>query len=76
VIVAEYYLRRRAYVAAVNRAQYAIRNYPETPALERAFSVLVKAYRAMGLTDLQKDAERLLDLNFPNHGKADEERSS
>lgn len=76
VIVAEYYLRRRAYVAAVNRAQYAIRNYPETPALERAFAVLVKSYRAMGLTDLQKDAQRLLDLNFPNHGKAEDESSS
>jgi outer membrane protein assembly factor BamD len=66
VIIAEYYLRRRAYVAAVNRAQYAIKNYPETPALERAFNVLVKAYQAMGLTDLQRDAQRLLDLNFPN----------
>ncbi len=66
VKVAEYYLRRRAYVAAVNRAQTAITNYPQTPSLERAFVVLVKAYRAMGLTDLQKDAERLLMLNFPD----------
>lgn len=65
VKVAEYYLRRRAYVAAVNRAQAAITGYPQTPALERAFVVLVKAYQAMGLTDLQKDAERLLQLNFP-----------
>ena len=65
VRIAEYYLRRRAYVAAVNRAQYAIDNYPQTPALERAFVVLVKAYGAMGLSDLQRDAERLLELNFP-----------
>lgn len=65
VKVAEYYLRRSAYVAAVNRAQYAISNYPETPALERAFIVLMKSYKAMGLTDLQRDAERLLRLNFP-----------
>jgi len=65
VKVAEYYLRRRAYVAAVNRAQTAITSYPQTPALERAFVVLVKSYQAMGLTDLQKDAERLLKLNFP-----------
>jgi outer membrane protein assembly factor BamD len=65
VKVAEYYFRRRAYVAAVNRAQTAITSFPQTPALERAFVVLVKSYRAMGLTDLQKDAERLLKLNFP-----------
>jgi outer membrane protein assembly factor BamD len=65
VKVAEYYLRRRAYVAAVNRAQAAITNYPQTPALERAFVVLSRAYEAMGLTDLQKDSERLLMMNFP-----------
>lgn len=65
VKVAEYYLRRRAYVAAVNRAQFAIANYPQAPALEGAFIVLAKSYQAMGLTDLQRDAERLLKLNFP-----------
>jgi outer membrane protein assembly factor BamD len=66
VKVAEYYLRRRAYVAAVNRAQTAIMDFPQTPALERAFVVLVKSYQAMGLTDLQKDSERLLKLNYPD----------
>jgi len=66
VKVAEYYLRRRAYVAAVNRAQAAILDFPQTPALERAFVVLVKSYQAMGLTDLQKDSERLLKINYPD----------
>ena len=65
VKVAEYYYRRRAYVAAVNRAQFALQNFPQAPSLERAFAVLVKSYAAMGLTDLQKDSERLLKLNFP-----------
>jgi outer membrane protein assembly factor BamD len=66
VRVAEYYLRRRAYVAAVNRAQAAITNFEAAPALERAFAVLVRSYQAMGLTDLQKDAERLMQANFPD----------
>jgi outer membrane protein assembly factor BamD len=65
VKVADYYLRRKAYVAAVNRAQFAIDNYPQAPALERALEVLAESYRAMGLTDLQKDAERMLSINFP-----------
>lgn len=65
VNIAEFYLRRRAYVAAVNRAQYAITNYPQATSLERAFVVLIRSYEAMGLTDLQRDAERLLKLNFP-----------
>jgi outer membrane protein assembly factor BamD len=65
VNVAEYYLRRGVYVAAVNRAQYALTNYPRAPAIERALAVLVKAYDAMGLTDLRDDANRTLNANFP-----------
>ncbi len=76
VKVAQYYLRRRAYVAAVNRAQTAIITYPRAPALEGAFVVLVQAYQAMGLTDLQKDSERLLKLNFPDSKLLAEVKSS
>jgi outer membrane protein assembly factor BamD len=65
VNVAEYYLRRGAYVAAVNRAQFVLINYPEAPAIERALKVLVKAYDEMGLADLRDDAKRPLDTNFP-----------
>src|SRR5690606_26443501 len=65
VNVAEYYLRRAAYVAAVNRAQYAITNYPDTPAIERALTVLAKSYDAMGLTDLRDDALRTLEATYP-----------
>jgi outer membrane protein assembly factor BamD len=66
VNVAEYYLRRGAYVAAVNRAQYALTNYPRAPAIERALTVLVKAYDQMGLDELRDDANRTLATNFPN----------
>ena len=63
--VAAYYLRRKAYVGAVNRAQYVLTNYPKTPSVETALVVLVKAYEAMGLTDLRDDADRLLKMNYP-----------
>jgi outer membrane protein assembly factor BamD len=66
VRVAEYYLRRRAYVAAVNRAQYVLANYAKTPAVEQALIVMVKAYDSMGLTELRDDADRLLKLNYPD----------
>ena len=65
VNVAEYYLRRGAYVAAVNRAQYAVVNYPKAPAIERALKVLVKAYDGMGVADLRDDARRTLDASYP-----------
>jgi outer membrane protein assembly factor BamD len=65
VNVAHYYTRRGAYVAAVNRAQYAIKTYPRAPAIEEAMFILVTAYDQLGMTDLRDDAERVMRLNFP-----------
>lgn len=66
VHVARYYMRRGAFVAAANRAQYAIKTYPDAPANEEALFVMVKAYDAMGLNDLRDDAERVMRKNFPS----------
>ena len=66
VHVARYYYRRGAYVAAVNRAQFAIQNYPQAPAQEEALYVMMKAYDALGMTDLRDDAGRIMKKNFPN----------
>jgi outer membrane protein assembly factor BamD len=65
VHVARYYLKRGAYVAAANRAQYAVQNYPQAPAVEEAMALLVKSYDALGMKDLRDDAERVLLKNFP-----------
>lgn len=65
VNVAKYYLDRHQYLAAVNRAQYAITNFKDAPALEDALVVLVAAYDAMGLTQLRDDAQRVLSASFP-----------
>jgi len=66
VHVARFYLRRGAFVAAINRAQSALTTYPQTPANEEALLILVKAYDALGLTDLRDDAERVMRRNFPD----------
>jgi outer membrane protein assembly factor BamD len=65
VHVARYYLKRGAYVAAANRAQASLKNYPQAPANEEGLLIMVKAYDAMGLTDLRNDAERVMLKNFP-----------
>jgi len=66
VHVARYYIKRTAYIAAANRAQYAVKNYPEAPAIEEALYIMVKAYDALGMTDLRDDAERVMRKNFPS----------
>lgn len=66
VHVARWYIRRGAYVAAANRAQFALKNYPEAPAQEDALLIMVQAYDALGMADLRDDAERILRKNFPD----------
>lgn len=66
VQVARFYYERGAYVAAVNRAKYALENYPRTPATEDALGLLAKSYKQMGLTKLYEDTRRVLALNFPD----------
>ena len=66
VHVARYYYRRGAYVAAVNRAQSAMQQYPQAPATEEALTIMVKSYDALGMNDLRDDTLRVMQKNFPN----------
>src|SRR5574340_121002 len=61
--VASYYLRRGAYVAAANRAQGILTQYPNSPSTRDALDVLAQAYDAMGMTDLRDDTRRVLEKN-------------
>ena len=73
--VARYYLRRGAYVAAVNRAKETIQTFPRTPAVEQALHILVQAYDALGITDLRDDAQRVLQANYPESVALDDPRA-
>jgi outer membrane protein assembly factor BamD len=53
-------------VAAANRAQYALKTYPQAPANEEGVLLMVKAYDALGMKDLRDDAERVMLKNFPH----------
>ncbi|MBD3893364.1 outer membrane protein assembly factor BamD [Hydrogenophaga sp.] len=65
VHVARYYYVRGAHLAAINRAQTALTDFPDTPALEEALYILVRSYDALGMAQLRDDARRVLQLNFP-----------
>jgi outer membrane protein assembly factor BamD len=64
--VAQYYYDRGAYVAAANRAQSALLNFPHTPANEQALDLLAKSYDKLGLPQLADDSRRILAKTFPN----------
>ncbi|MEH3087523.1 MAG: outer membrane protein assembly factor BamD [Xylophilus ampelinus] len=65
VHVARYYYSRGAYVAAINRAQTAISEYRDVPALEEALYILYRSYDALGMAQLRDDTRRVIDTNYP-----------
>ena len=65
VNVARYYFARGAYIAAIQRAQGALRDYQAAPAAAEALTLLVRSYDALGLPELRDDARRVLEKNFP-----------
>lgn len=58
--VAEFYIERKAYIAAVSRADYIISNLPNSPVIEQALKLKVKAYELMEKDDLKAQAEEVL----------------
>jgi outer membrane protein assembly factor BamD len=65
VHVADYYLRRGAYVAAVNRAKYVLETYARSPVVEDALSIMTQAYIKMDMPQLAADSLRVLERNYP-----------
>ena len=68
--VAHWYVRRGAYVAAANRAQFALKNYPEAPIQEEALLIMIRSYDVLGMRELRDDTERILRKNFPDSEQA------
>ncbi len=64
--VARYYIKRRAYVAAANRAANVVEKYQRTSAVPYALQIMQEAYTKLDQPDLAKNAESVYKLNFPN----------
>ncbi len=63
--VALYYMRRGAYVGAINRAKFCVENYDGAPAVKGSMKVLVDAYRDLHMLDLASNAEKVYADNYP-----------
>ncbi|MCH8100288.1 MAG: outer membrane protein assembly factor BamD [Proteobacteria bacterium] len=66
--IADYYLRRGAYVAALNRATTALEEYNGASGNARSLEIMALAYDKLGMTDLAADTRRVLEKNFPDEG--------
>ncbi len=66
VHVAQYYMKRGAWVAAANRGRYVVENLQETPAVPEALGIMAEAYEELGLNDQAAKAAEVLHSNFPD----------
>ena len=64
--VADYYLRRGAYVAALNRARNALEEYHGATGNALSLSIMAESYEELGMNDLAADTRRVLAMNFPD----------
>ncbi len=64
--VADYYLRRGAYIAALNRAKSALEDFNGAVGNADSLKIMAEAYERLGMADLAADTRRVLVLNFPN----------
>ncbi len=67
LMVASYYFRRGAYIAAASRAKFLLETYQEAPASADALAIMAESYRRIGRTQLGDEAEQVLKLNYPDH---------
>lgn len=66
VHVANYYYRRGAYLASLNRAMAAVNDFRGAPATEEAMYIMVRCYDKLAMPDLRDDAQRVFARSFPN----------
>ncbi|MEW6445527.1 MAG: outer membrane protein assembly factor BamD [Pseudomonadota bacterium] len=67
--VAQYYMKRGAWLSAANRAQDLIEKYNGAPSMPEALKIMIEAYGRLGLDDLAADARKVLELNYPDTAK-------
>jgi outer membrane protein assembly factor BamD len=75
VYVAEYYLKRGAWVGAINRSKFCIENYDGAPQVKRALEIMAQSYHKLGMDDLAADSEKVLKENYASVDANDKKKS-
>ncbi|PAU79588.1 outer membrane protein assembly factor BamD [Halovibrio salipaludis] len=70
---AQYYIKREAYIAALNRARTVVEEYNRTPAVEEALVIMAEMYARLGLKQEREDTARVLAENYPDNPALDDD---
>ena len=67
VYIAQYYLKRGAFLASSERAKYMLETYPGAPASKDALIVLIDSYNKLGSAELALETAEVLTTNYDNY---------
>jgi len=71
IIVANYYIRRGAYLAAVNRGRYVVENFQRTPSVADGLAIMAQGYIFLGMNQLAEESITVLAANYPDYPALD-----
>lgn len=63
--IAKFYYERKAYIAAINRANNIVKNFEDACQVKEALKITIQAYQALGMDERAEEARRILRLKFP-----------
>ena len=69
--VAQFYMRRGAFVAAANRAREVVEHYSQSQSVDDALAILVETNYRLGLPEAANNSLRVLALNAPEYPSFD-----
>jgi outer membrane protein assembly factor BamD len=71
--VANYYFRRGAYMAALNRGRWVVEHMQQTPSVADGLAIMAQGYILLGMNELALDSISVLRANYPDHPSLNEE---
>ncbi|MCV2883197.1 outer membrane protein assembly factor BamD [Aestuariibacter sp. AA17] len=70
IMIARFYMKREAYVAAANRGKFVLENYPDSIHVQEALEIMIESYDQLDLVELKQNALKTLRLNYPDSSYA------
>ena len=69
ITIAQWYIKRDAYIAAINRSKIVLNNYPDTSSVEQALEIMIEGYDALQIEEPKLNALAVLKLNYPQNSR-------
>jgi len=63
ILIAQFYVKRKSWLSAANRAKAVLERFPNTIWTKDALDILLLSYKKLGLNDLAADTQRVIDYN-------------